>query len=186
MRTKAGGAARTAAATVVFGARTAAPALVSIVALSACGANFEAQTNQIYQPADGANNKDSDVYVMGTLVAADGGHGVVVTRLINSTQEPDALVGVTATDDEGNEIAVKPLSKPLELEPAGALQLADGAQVGLEADELGGLVTLTFTFEKAQAVTLEAPVVPNTGDYVDVEIPGADSSAEPTEEASTE
>lgn len=186
MRKNAGDAARTAATTVVFGARTAAPALVSIVALSACGANFGAQTNQIYQPADGTDNKDSDVYVMGTLVVAADSHGVVVTRLINSTQEPDALVGVTAADDEGSEIAVKELSKPLALPPAGAVQLADGAQVGLEAEELGGLVTLTFTFEKAQAVTLEAPVVDHTGDYASLEIPGADSSSEPTEEASTE
>jgi copper(I)-binding protein len=164
--------------------RRAATALLSIAAINGCAANFDAQTNQIYQPADGANNKESDVYVMGTLVVADGaGHGVVVARLINSAEQPDSLVSVAATDGEGNPITVNPMPEPLELQPAESLQLAESAHIQLSGDNLqvGGVVTLDVTFDQAEPVTLEAPVVLDDGDYADVTIPAADPSAEPTE-----
>jgi len=161
-----------------------AATLMSVVALTACGANFGAQTNQIYQPADGVNYREGDVYAMGTLVVADdAGHGTVVAALINSTEQPDSLTSIGATDGEGGEIAVNKLAKPLELEPAGALQLADLGKIALTGDNLeaGKVVTLTFMFERAESVTLEVPVVPNTGDYAEVTIPTADSSAQPEE-----
>ena len=189
MRTRTMGVARTTSAARVLGVRMAAIALVSVAATTGCGANFGAQTNQIYQPADGDNNKESDVYVMGALVVADeAGHGSVVARLINSAEQPDSLVSVAATDDEGNQITVKPATEPIELQSGESLQLADGAQIQLSGDNLrvGGVVTLNVTFDQAEPVTVEAPVFPDTGDYADVTIPGAESSAEPTEEASTE
>ncbi len=158
-----------------------ATALVSVAALNACGANFEAQTQQIYQPADGVNNKDSDVYVMGALVVVGAdesigkGSGTVVARLINSADAPDTVSSVVATDGEGNEITVGGLAVSLELQPGESLQLADDASIQLTGDtlEAGKLITLNFTFENAEPVSVQAPVFTNEGVYSDVSIPAS-------------
>lgn len=158
-----------------------AAVLVSVTALTACGANFDAQTQHVYQPADGVNNKDSDVYVMGALIVAvaneeteGDGTGTVVARLINSAAESDSLSSVVAADNEGNEITVDGLAEPLEISPGESLQLTEDSPIQLNGDNLkvGTLVTLDFTFENAQLVSVQVPVLPNEGDYAGVTISG--------------
>lgn len=178
--TRRGTAPTTSAAEVASKLRVTATALVSVAALNACGANFEAQTQQIYQPADGVNNKDSDVYVMGALVVVGAdetigkGSGTVVARLINSADAPDTVSSVVATDGEGNEVTVGG-PESLELQPGESLQLADDASIQLTGDTLdaGKLITLDFTFENAEPVSVQAPVFTNEGVYSDVSIPAS-------------
>lgn len=169
-------------------------ALVSAVLLGTvmgCGAGFDAQTNQPYQPAAGVTVRTSDVYAVNTLVVTDGeGNGTVVTSLINQAAEPDKLVALTAKDSNGGTVEVSPLPEGgIELSPQQALQTATDGAFRVSADTLhaGGLVTLAFEFESASRVEVEVPVVTASTEYADVPIgpagkaPPSASSPTPTE-----
>jgi len=45
--------------------------LLAVPALSSCGVNFSAQTDQVYTPAEGALNRDGDVDVLNALIVSD-------------------------------------------------------------------------------------------------------------------
>jgi len=164
---------------------------VVLGAVPACGAGFDAQTNQPYQPAPGVTVRTSDVYAVNTLVVTDGeGNGTVVTSLVNQAAEPDKLVALTAKDTKGGTVDVSPLPDGgIELAPQQALQTAtDGAlRVSTDTLQAGGLVTLAFEFESAARVEVEVPVVAASTQYADVPIgptgsesPSASSSPTPT------
>ncbi|MBA2773068.1 MAG: hypothetical protein H0U36_03370 [Nocardioidaceae bacterium] len=171
------------------------PALVSVVllgALTGCGAGFDAQTNQPYQPAPGVTVRTSDVYTVNTLVVTDGeGDGTVVTSLVNQASEPDKLVGLTAQDGEGGGVEVSPLPDGgIELAPGQAVQTATDGALRVHGDTLqaGSLITLAFEFESAARVEVEVPVLAASTEYADVPIgpaggesPSPSSSPTPSE-----
>lgn len=150
------------------------------ISLSGCSSGFDAQTIQPYQPADGVSNRESSVYAINTLIVTDGqGNGTVVTALINQGDEPDALVSVTATGPDGEEIPVAPLPRDgIVLPSEQIVQTADAGNVQLSADSLrpGRIVTLSLEFAAAAPVEVEAPVLEQEGPYADVPVgpvPGA-------------
>src|SRR3954454_9114528 len=104
--------------------RLAAVALVLLVpALGACG--FGYQTDQVYQPGVGVNNRDGKVDVLGAVVVSSvDGEGTFVASLVNTDQEAcDSVIQVTAEDLDAI------ISAPVEV-PAGALvNLADTGAV---------------------------------------------------------
>lgn len=158
-------------------------AAVFLGAVSGCGAGFDAQTNQPYQPVPGVTVRTSDVYTVNTLVVTDGdGDGTVVTSLINQAAESDKLVGLTATDTQGDTVEVSPLPDGgIELAPQQAIQTATDGALRVTADTLqaGGLVTLAFEFESAARVEVEVPVVAASSQYADVPL-GPAGSASPS------
>ncbi len=158
----------TAAALIVIGA----PALVG------CGAGFDAQTNQVYQPAAGINDRSGDVYVLNALVVTDGsGYGTVSASLVNKAAEDDALVEVQASLTDGTELETNDLGAGIELFPQELVRLADegavrisSSETALEPDtqeEAGGItpgsfVSIVFLFERGDTVELNLPVVNST------------------------
>nr|WP_238355415.1 hypothetical protein [Kribbella sandramycini] len=76
-------------------ALTAAAATLSIV-LGACGANFNAQTAQPYQPAEGTNADSAGIAVRNLLVVASAdGKGELHGVLVNNGAAADTLVSIT-------------------------------------------------------------------------------------------
>jgi hypothetical protein len=150
--------------------------------LVACGAGFDAQTNQVYQPAVGVNDRSGDIFVINALVVTDGsGAGTVVAALINETDETDTLVSVVASSTSGAPLESSDLGGGIELPPDQSVQLADeGISVSGTAaagepgsQEEGGVtagsfVVLQFQFEQAAVVTVEAPVVIDGTEHQDV------------------
>jgi len=72
-----------------------AAATLSIV-LAACGANFNAQTAQPYQPAEGTNAASGGIVVRNLQILSDAdGKGEVHGVVVNNGAESDTLVSIT-------------------------------------------------------------------------------------------
>jgi hypothetical protein len=70
-----------------------AAAVLAAPVLSSCGVNFDAQTDQVYNPAVGVNDRDGSVDVLNALVVSgSAGSGTVVATLVNNDQEKDDSV----------------------------------------------------------------------------------------------
>ena len=168
--------------------RASAAAALAVLALAGCGVNFGAQTDQVYTPADGENSRDGQVDVLNALIVSDTpGSGRLIGALVNNDPEADdALVDVSGA---GEDSAVTfTLTSGDTTIPAGRLvQLADedAATIAVSGDpeafEAGGFVRVTFTFENADEVELNLPVLEPGETYADVEIPSATEPESPSE-----
>lgn len=144
--------------------RVAGAAMVlTIPALVACG--FNNQTDQVYQPAVGVNDRSGEVDVLGALVVSDKpGSGVFIASLVNnSTTTADQLTGI-----QGDSVQVATGATP-DIPADGLVNLADEAIGGVPVQgakvEAGGYVTVRLTFKSADPITVEVPVVTDTGPY---------------------
>lgn len=143
--------------------------------LGACG--FGYQTDQVYQPGIGVNNRDGTVDILGAVVVSSlNGEGTMVASLVNENEsKDDALVNVTG---DGLEVS---LSAPVKL-PAGELvNLADTGAVSVTGDTIqpGKFARLKLTFESGQTTELNAPVVPYSGEFNDVRLASPKSTPAP-------
>lgn len=133
--------------------------------LTACG--FDAPTDQFYNPAVGINDQRGSVDVLNALVVSgsDGSGTVVASFANNDQEESDALTGITGA---GVQVEV---GGDTTIPQGGLLNLSDGS-VRITGDEVvpGSFVRLTFSFGRGEAITLQAPVMANDGDYADVPV----------------
>jgi hypothetical protein len=167
-------------------AATALASAAALAGLSGCAANFNAPTNEPYQPAAGISDRSGEVYAINTLVVTDGsGNGTVVSSLINQDSADDSLQSYSATDSEGKKITTAPLAQPIALpsypSPDQAVQLGTAGDLRLSGDNVEGgtFINLTFDFDNAAPVTVEVPIVvggPNTI-YADVPVGPAPSGS---------
>jgi hypothetical protein len=151
---------------------------MAALALSGCAANFNAPTNDPYQPAAGISDRSGEIYAINVLVVTDGsGDGTVVASLINHAADDDSLDSYAATDSAGQEIATAPLSDPIALpappSPDQSVQVGPTGDLRLSGDnvEAGTFVTITFTFGSAAPLAVEAPVVSGGSDTIYADIP---------------
>jgi copper(I)-binding protein len=153
-------------------------ATTALLGLTGCGAGFDAQTQQQYQPAVGVSNREGDVYAINTLVVTDGqGSGTVVSALINQTDADDTLASVTAIDDRGGGMRVQPLpDSGIALPPSQLVQLGNDGSVRVSSKDLhaGQFLTLTFTFANGAPLQVDAPVVNTSATYADVPLGPSD------------
>ncbi|TWD81571.1 hypothetical protein FB561_2687 [Kribbella amoyensis] len=149
----------------------AATATVTLsIALTACGANFNAQTAQPYQPAEGTNADSGSIAVRNLLVmASEDGKGELHGAIVNNGADPDTLVSI-ASAPEGTEPAgatEDPVSvtfgnvRPMTLVPGQMLSLppATGAPFTVTGGKPGDMVAVTITFGKAAPITTAIPVL---------------------------
>lgn len=158
---------------------TAAVAL-AVPVLSSCGSNFNAPTDQPYNPGVGVNDRSGTIDVLHALiVSGQGGSGTVVAALVNNDGENDDLLTSVAGAGDDASIGVEAEGDQVEI-PAGELyQLADEGNISVQADQIqpGRFVELTFSFERGQSVTLEVPVVSNSEeDFAEVPVPSGSPS----------
>lgn len=165
-------------------------AATALLALSACG--FEAQTNQQYQAAVGANSH-GDVDVLNALLVANkDGSATVSAAFVNKTDDEQGLSSVTVATLAGAELPVRGLRSLLPI-PVGTLTNLGfatdaGGFVVTEGAEAGYYVKVTFNFTDAAPVTIEAPVVARTADYDKVtgnDATSAETAAEADAQAET-
>ena len=147
--------------------RLAIAAAVLTPLLAACGAGFQAQTNQIYQPGPGISDRSGGVYVINALIVTDGaGHGTLVAALINQQGHPDVLESVSVSTGSGKALKAAIMSGTVALPSQGAVQLADTADVRVEGTlQAGANDMIALTFHNAAPIKMLIPVVSKTSIY---------------------
>jgi hypothetical protein len=155
---------------------TAVVALL-VPVLAACG--FSVQTDQVYQAANGSNNRDGQVDVLNAMiVTGTSGSGTLVTTLVNKNQtDSDTLtqVGGDGVTAQGGSISV----------PAGgSVNLATSkTPIFLQGKRIvpGNFVRLELSFTSGQTTTINVPVMENQGDYSSItQAPSSSSSSSPS------
>lgn len=153
----------------------AAVAVLAVApALSSCGSSFGAQTNQVYNPSRGVDNRDGDVDVLNALIVtgSDGSGTLVATLVDNDQVKADALKGIAGA---GQDAALTgQVSGDTTIPAAGLLNLATQGDVSLRGKRIvpGNFVEITFSFDHAGSATLDVPVVSSDDpDYADVKVP---------------
>jgi hypothetical protein len=141
--------------------RLAAVAIALLVpALGAC----EYQTDQVYQPSIGVNNRKGDVDVLGAVVASGtAGSGTFVASLANKDlDKPATLVSVTGTD--GLKVQVV---KQVRIEPQALVNLADVGAVSVTGPNVkaGGFARLTLVFDTGQSTMVNVPIVDKDDEF---------------------
>lgn len=154
----------------------AAAVLLAAPALSSCGVSFGAQTDQVYNPSVGVDDRSGQVDVLNALiVSGTNGSGTVVATLVNNDQQTDdTLKGVSGAGKDAG-MTVKP-GGDTTIPAGGLLNLATKGAVTIRGQRVvpGNFVTITFSFDRAQAVTLDVPVVSHSNpDYAGVKVPSA-------------
>jgi hypothetical protein len=155
----------------------AAAALLAVPALSACGTNFDAQTDQVYTPADGENSHDGNVAVLNALIVSETpGSGRFIAGLVNrNSSEADTLEGVEGVGDSA-EVTFS-IEGETEIPPGGGVQLADddAAMVTATGSEdvltPGKFVRVSVSFANGDSAELNVPVMAPGETYDDVELP---------------
>lgn len=157
-----------------FSAGLAAVTLVAAGALSGCATGFEAQTTTVYTAPEGADVRTGDVEGLNMLVVSGSdGTGTLVAALVNTTDEDDQLVEVSAADIDTDEtLTVTGLDAPVDLPPSTLVQVADGevTPIGINGEpvQAGQVLRLSLRFAMAGAVVAEVPVVTAEGHYAEV------------------
>jgi hypothetical protein len=150
-------------------------AVVAGLTLSACGTNFGAQTNQVYQPAVGANER-GDVETHNTLLVVNrDGSATLSAGLVNTLDDEQTVTGVTVATKDGESLTVRRPKGSFKLPPGQLVSLggkdASGVFVVTEGAEPGAYVDLTISFSGSSPLTVEAPVVARSEhaeEYADV------------------
>jgi len=152
----------------------AAAVLLAAPALSSCGVSFGAQTDQVYNPAVGVDDRSGQVDVLNALiVSGTNGSGTVVASLVNNDQQTDdTLKSVTGAGQDSG-LTVKP-GGDTTIPAGGLLNLATKGSITARGQRVvpGNFVTITFTFDRAQAITVDVPVVSASNpDYAGIKVP---------------
>ncbi len=151
----------------VWRRRAAAVALV-VAAPGVAGCAGLWPTDEIYNPGVGVNNRASDVNVLGaTIVSGSPGQGNFIATLVNRSTTPDQLTSV-----EADGMTVAGGATP-DIAAQGLVNLAEtlkGIPITGDAKKLeaGRFVLVRLTFKNADPVTLNVPVVANTGPYAEL------------------
>ncbi|HLL07530.1 MAG TPA: hypothetical protein VK393_02625 [Nocardioidaceae bacterium] len=148
-----------------------AVAALGLLLAAGCGANFDAQTNKIYQPAAGVNDQEGQVHAFNVLVVHSEGRGTLIGALLNKAARSDALVAVTGRSDS-SDLTAEIAGSQLDLPPDQLAQIGDDGAVSISGEglTLGASVEITLRFQNAGPVTVEVPVVARTGDYATVPV----------------
>jgi hypothetical protein len=166
----------------------AAAVALALPALVSCGSNFNAPTDQVYTPAQGVNDRSSDVDVLNALiVSGEDGSGTLIAGLANNREErADTLTQVGGAGPDAG-ITVNGPSGGTEIPAGGYVQLADEGAYSVEASQVqpGRFITVAFSFENSAQVTMQIPVVSaDEADFTDVPLPSESASLLPTDSTS--
>jgi hypothetical protein len=152
----------------------AAVVVLAVPALSSCGVSFGAQTDQVYNPSVGVDDRSGEVDVLNALIVSgtDGSGTVIATLVDNDQQNGDTLKGVAGAGADAS--ATVKVSGETAIPAGGVLNLADDSGISITGKRVvpGNFVTVTFSFDRAEAITVGVPVVDAANpDYSGVKVP---------------
>ena len=152
-------------------------ALALATVLSSCGFNYA--TDRVYTPAEGINDRSTDVDVLGAVIGTgQEGSGPFIASFANNSQDEPATVDSFEGAGEDESLEVEDF-EAIEIQPGGMVNLADDGGVVLRGDfGPGDFVRVTLTFGDGQSAELDVPTTPPC-----YEFEGLDTSAEGSTES---
>jgi hypothetical protein len=143
--------------------RGLALAAVLLVApgISACANGFNEQSDQIYNPSAGVDDRSGTVDLLNALiVSGTDGSGTVIASLVNNDQVHDDTLRSVAGAGEDSNAQVRPGGETT-IPAGGLLNLATEGQIEIRDERVvpGKIVEIRFTFDRGRAITVRAPVV---------------------------
>lgn len=141
--------------------------LLTSALLTSCGSGQNAVTRNFKQVTDGVEGQSNEVRLRHVLIVKTAnGDGVLVATLVNTSDEQDVLSGITI---DSNPAEAKFLSSDL-IKNKPIIFTGDSANADAYVTNLvkspGQRIPVTFTFEKAEPVVLDALIIDDSGDYV--------------------
>ena len=152
-----------------IGRRLAAAAALIVVPVLLTSCSEDAEP---YQASIGTNERTESTDALGFAIVVDGeGNGRVVGTLVNTSDQPQALVGAEVESKRGPVRAV--VDEDLPLPPNEPVELARDAAIAVSAADLpeGLFVELTLTIDGAlEPIEMLVPVEPQDGPYAEIEV----------------
>jgi copper(I)-binding protein len=149
----------------------AAATVTLSIAVTACGANFSAETQQPGQAADGTDATSGPIAARNLLVlASDDGKGELHAAIVNTGQDDDLLIGIAAAPadaaaqagatDSGTNVKFGNV-RPMTLKAGASLTLPPptGKPITVTGGKPGEMINVTITFSKAAPITAHVPVL---------------------------
>jgi hypothetical protein len=164
-------------------ALTAAALVLTAPALTSCG--FDVATDRYYTPANGANNRDGVVDVLGAVVVSgQPGSGTFIASLSNNSTTESASLTELGSGDGGDITAAD--FDPIEIKPGALVNLADPpADLTLTGDfEAGDFVSIALVLDNGERTVVDAPVVDDAGSFEGLD--GSSASTDTPSETPTE
>ena len=151
----------------------------SLLLLTACGAGRNAQTAQMYTPTDGVQGESSTIQVRNVVVVSNAaGDGILSATLVDPSDAttttfgvPDRLTGVVINNKAANltpAAPTLPVNAPVNFSGPASNASAVVTALGVKP---GANVTVTFSFEIAGDLTVNALVRENNEEFATVTAP---------------
>ena len=143
--------------------------LIISTAVTSCGSGQNAVTRNFKQVTDGVEGQSAEIRLRNVLIVKTATNdAVLVATLVNWSNEPDAITGISinniaATLSAGSFELVK--NKPIIF--VGDSSNADAYTPGIN-NVAGERIPVTFNFATAAPVTVDALVVNSQGVYQDL------------------
>jgi hypothetical protein len=143
--------------------------------LTSCG--FDYATDRVYTPANGANDRDASVDVLGAVVvAAQDDSGTFIAALSNNDNEKPTRLDSFDGGEKGD-LSASGFS-PVKIPAAGLVNLANDGGVAVTGDfKPGDFVSVKLGFATGEDVSVEVPVVTACGYYTDLDTSASSGSA---------
>lgn len=147
---------------------------LALTTLTSCGRDFA--TDKVNNITPGVTERDATVDVLNAvIVSAEDGSGTFIASLANNDNEEPATFEVLEGIDQAQLTAEE--FTPVEIPAGGLVNLATEGGVGVEGDfTTGDFVPVSVQFGDGQQVEMEIPVVPNCGDFADLDGPSDEAA----------
>ena len=158
--------------------RTIALTIGALVLLALTGCVKTFATDRPYTPAAGTNSQEASVDVLNAVIVAteDGAGTFIATFANNTTTESTTFETLEGIDQA--QVTVGDFA-PMDIPASGALNLATAGGVEVTGDfELGDFVPVSVQFGTGEQVEMDVPVVPNCGDFAELDGPADESLCE--------
>jgi hypothetical protein len=148
--------------------KLAAVLLLPALLATGCSYGFGAQTNQVYQSAEGANGTSGSIAVRNVLIVADDeGKGKLHGVMLNTGSSDDRLAsiepatGVDGIKITGAEPTPLPPGESVTIGPASSSESGEAGSkaVSVTGAKPGQMIKLTISFGDAGPITAYVPVI---------------------------
>jgi hypothetical protein len=151
-------------------------ALVLATTLTSCG--FDYATDRVYTPAEGVNDRDASVDVLGAVVVSgQEGSGTFIASFANNDQSESATVESLRGAGEDSSLQVEDF-QPIEIAPGQMVNLATEGGIVVRGDfEPGNFLTVEVGFGDGETVEMDIPSVPPCDEFTGLDRSAKGSSA---------